>query len=244
MSYHRFANLRGIFQSDLNKKLIEGVISRDFCDLECNCNKLSKVDRKCIFGGDCKKSCVVYKVTCRECDEFYISNTQQKMKNHQGQHLNDVKKLVLRGESLDSFADHFLRHCMVGVKLTNEQLRRIMKYQILWQVNPISCMKTFRKLNCALCMQERAEILRAYQQEKTKLINSKMEIFGACHHKMKFHRFLKENRMVKSTSTDDGVCQKRVYGGGKSKESTSRPVRTCHLESKVTICIPVHTVPV
>ena len=30
------------------------------------------------------------------------------MKNHQGQHLNDVKKLVLRGESLDSFADHFL----------------------------------------------------------------------------------------------------------------------------------------
>ena len=51
---------------------------------------------------------MVYKVTCRECDEFYIGNTQQKMKNHQGQHLNDVKKLVLIGESLDSFADHFL----------------------------------------------------------------------------------------------------------------------------------------
>ena len=108
ISYHRFANLRGIFQSNLNKKLIEGVISRDFCDLECNCNKLSKVDGRCIFGDDCRKSCVVYKVTCRECDEFYISNTQQKMKNCQGQHLNDVKKLVLRGESLDSFADHFL----------------------------------------------------------------------------------------------------------------------------------------
>ena len=50
ISYHRFANLRGIFQSNLNKKLIEGVISRDFCDLECNCNKLSKVDGRCIFG--------------------------------------------------------------------------------------------------------------------------------------------------------------------------------------------------
>ena len=46
-----------------------------------------------------------------------------------------------------------------------------MKYQILWQANPISCMKTFGKLNCALCMRERVEILRAYyQQEKTKLI--------------------------------------------------------------------------
>ena len=32
---------------------------------------------------------------------FYIGNTQQKMKNCQGQHLNDIKKLVLRGESLD-----------------------------------------------------------------------------------------------------------------------------------------------
>ena len=54
--------------------------------------------------------------------------------------------------SLDSFADHFLRHCTVGMKPMNEQLRRILKYQILWQANPISCMKTFGKLNCAFCM--------------------------------------------------------------------------------------------
>ena len=86
------------------------------------------------------------------------------------------------------------------------------------------------------------EVLKCHQQEKTKLINSKIEIFGACHHKTKFHRFLKENRMVKNTSTDDGICQKRVYGGGKSKESTSQLVCTCHLEGKVTICILVHTV--
>ena len=48
--------------------------------------------------------------------------------------------------------------------------------------------------------------------------------------------------MVKNTSTDDGICQKRVYGGGKSKESTSQLVCTCHLEGEVTVCIPVHTV--
>ena len=102
---------------------------------------------------------------------------------------------------------------MVGVKPMNEQLRRIMKYQILWQANPISCMKTFGKLNCTLCMQERVEILQAHQQEKTKLINSKMEIFGACHHKTKFHRFLKENRMLNSTSTDDGVYARKESMG-------------------------------
>ena len=48
----------------------------------------------------------------------------------------------------------------------NEQLRRIMKYQILWEVNPISCMKTFRKLNCALCMRERVEILELINKKK------------------------------------------------------------------------------
>ena len=118
-----------------------------------------------------------------------------------------------------------------------------MKYQILWQANPISCMKTFGKLNCTLCMRERVEILQAYQQEKTKLINSKMEIFGACHHKTTFHRFLKENRTVKSSSTDDGICQKRVYGGGKSRVHPGRRALV-HLEGEVTVCVPVHTVPV
>jgi hypothetical protein len=238
MSYHRFTNLRGIFQSDLMKKLIEGIVSRDFQDLKCNCNKLSKVDGKCVYGGNCRKPCVVYKVTCRECEEFYIGNMQQKMKNHQGQHLNDVRKLVLKGESSDSFADHFCRHCEDDVRPSNDKLRRLMKFQILWQGNPISCMKTFGKLNCALCMRERVEILRAHQQEKDKLINSNKEIFGACRHKTKFHRFLRENRTVKPTSTDDGVSQKRVPGGGKCEVFSPRPARTCHLGDEVTICLP------
>jgi hypothetical protein len=99
-------------------------------------------------------------------------------------------------------------------------------------------MKTFRKLNCALCMHERVEIIWAFKQEKDKIVNIKSEIFGACHHKTKFHKFLRENRMVKCTSTDDGICQKRVPGGGKSEESTPCLVHTCHLEGEVTVCLP------
>jgi hypothetical protein len=248
MSYHRFTNLRGIFQGDLNKKLMEGIISRDFQDLACNCNKVTKIDGECIYGGDCRKSCVVYKVTCkipRCCKQFYIGNTQQKMKNRQGQHLQDVKRLVRTGEASDSFARHFAKHVMEGeVKPTNGDLRKIMKYEILWQANPISAMKTFGKLNCALCMRERVEILRAHQQDELSLINCNLEIFGACRHKTKFHRFLKEAGPVKSTSTDDGVSQKRVPGGRKNEASIFQPrqARTCHLEGKVTVCVPVRTV--
>ena len=42
MLYHRFSNLRNIFQGDLNWKLMDGVISHYFMDLPCNCNSMRK----------------------------------------------------------------------------------------------------------------------------------------------------------------------------------------------------------
>ena len=161
MSYHRFSNLRDIFQGNLNQKLMEGILSHNFMDLPCNCNKTMKLHGQCVYNGDCRKMCVIYKVTCRICDNFYIGNTQQKMKNWQGQHLDDVKKLVMKEICSDSFAAHFAGHCTLGVKPSNKELREMMKYQIIWQGNPISCMKTFGKLDCLLCMRERIEILKA-----------------------------------------------------------------------------------
>jgi hypothetical protein len=71
MSYHKFSNLREIFQGDLNRKLMDGIISWDFMDQPCNCNSASKIDGKCAYNGECRKMCVVYKATCRVCDESY-----------------------------------------------------------------------------------------------------------------------------------------------------------------------------
>ena len=72
-----------------------------------------------------------YKVTCRKCECFYIGNMQHKMKNWQRQHLDDVKKLIMRGKHSDSFAAHFVGHCTSGVKPSNKELREMMKYQII-----------------------------------------------------------------------------------------------------------------
>ena len=112
----------------------------------------------------------------------------------------------------DAFAWHFANHCMKGAKQANKELRKMMKYQITWQGNAISWMKSFGKLNCSLCMRETIEILQAQQQEEYHLINCSSKKFDVCRHKMKFHRFLKEYKAMKSTctSTDEGDKPERV----------------------------------
>jgi hypothetical protein len=83
-------------------------------------------------------------------------------------------------------------------------------------------------------MQERIEILRTICQEEWKIINHCNEIYGACQHKTRFHRFLKEHTNVKNTSTDDGVKPENVYKyddpdglsvSDGSQESSPRPAR-------------------
>ena len=64
MSYHKFTNLSEQLSGNLTGKLMKDVVSVDFMDRECNCNKASMVDGKCIFGGNCRKSIVIYKCEC------------------------------------------------------------------------------------------------------------------------------------------------------------------------------------
>jgi hypothetical protein len=58
-----------------------------------------KIDGKCAYNGECRKMCVVYKATCKICNQPYIGQTQQKLKDCMGQYLNDVKKLVTKAQS-------------------------------------------------------------------------------------------------------------------------------------------------
>lgn len=79
MSYHKFANLRKIFSGDLTgMKVIKSI--EDIMDRVCNCNKDLKIDGECIFGGNRRKSEVIYKYECKVCGAFYIGNTQNHVK--------------------------------------------------------------------------------------------------------------------------------------------------------------------
>ena len=188
-----------------------GIESKEFKEESCNCTKKLKINGVCSFGGFCRKKCIVYKDTCKICDEYYIGNTSQTHKTRFGQHCDDVRNLVRLERKADSFARHFAAHVKEGpVGDTRGELRKVVDHEVLWEGNPISCVKSFGKLNCKLCMRERMEILKASREDKENLINSCHEIYGACRHKAKFHRFIKNGNVTNNTNTDDGGKPERV----------------------------------
>ena len=72
-------------------------------------------------------------------------------------------------------------------------MRDLVEVKVIWRGNPISCVKSYGKLNCQLCMNERIAILNNIRKGKrlnqNLSINSNSEIYGACRHRPKFHRF-------------------------------------------------------
>jgi hypothetical protein len=203
MSYHRFTNLREIFQGDLSKKLTLNVASQDFETLSCNCRL--GISKACGYNNMCRKSIVVYKVECKASSKVYIGNTQQHFKKRMQQHFNDVKKLLQHGIKSDSYAKHFASQFSNLDNLTPEIQRNSIVCKVLWQGNPINVVKTFGTPNCALCNKERLEILKQSRKDPNSLINSCNEIYGACRHNSKFHRYIS-----RTPSTDESNKDERV----------------------------------
>ena len=63
----------------------------------------------------------------------------------------------------------------------------------------------FKTPNCSLCTKERIAILRASKENPNTLINSSTEIFGACRHKSKFHRFIRKDSPALMSQQDERV---------------------------------------
>ena len=155
---------------------------------------------------------VVYKDTCKCCGKFYIGNKQQHLKDCINQHCDDVRRLVNYDKASDSFAKHFAQHFNAkrldndesDVKISKTDVRKMVTSEILWQGKAIPTVKTFGKMECRLCMQERLFIYKAMKEDKINnqrlLINSGAELYGACRHKTKFHRLIKSDK----TCTDEG----------------------------------------
>ena len=93
-------------------------------------------------------------------------------------------------------------------KASNSMVRAMVKMKIIWKGNIISCMKSFNKRTCKLCMKERMLILEGMEENPKKLINTRAEIYGGCKHKTAFHRFKNIYTPVEQSSTDDGISQK------------------------------------
>ena len=63
----------------------------------------------CAYRSECCIWCVVYKVTCKFCGDFYIWNTKNTLKIME-QHFQDVDQTFTNDKNLEYFAAHFAKH--------------------------------------------------------------------------------------------------------------------------------------
>lgn len=76
------------------------------------------------------------------------------------QHFSEVRNLVNKIKTSDSFAKQFAFHCPTNDKISTKNVQAKIHMGVLWKGNPISC-SNFFKLNCSLCIKERLLFLRA-----------------------------------------------------------------------------------
>jgi len=202
MSYHRFSNMRELFQGDLNKKLNRNIISKDFQNLPCNCRN----KQACPYSGKCRYPIVVYQATCLKTNKRYIGNTQQHVKTRMQGHVQDVKNLFINDKSSDSFASHFA--ALVPKETAKKNVKDFVKIKvdILWQGDPLSCLQTFGTRACKLCSKERYAIIKLTRGTPRLAINKCNEVHGACRHRPRFHRF--DHSENANSSTDESTRTK------------------------------------
>ena len=109
MYYHRFPNLGELIQWDLVSKPRKGLAPKYFVSRERNCKPTMKVHVRCAYKGECRRCCVVYKVTPKCYGDFYVGNIQNVLKKRMEQNSQDVSQKVMHNKNLDSFANHFAK---------------------------------------------------------------------------------------------------------------------------------------
>ena len=107
------------------------------------------------------------------------------------QHHADASWLRLRGLASDSFAEHTVSHLPPRISPTAAAMAERWQYEIVWRGDPIKTMTSFGTLECRLCMREKITILNASWDSPERMLNKQREIYGACHHKAKFHALTK-----------------------------------------------------
>ncbi len=90
-------------RGDLSMKITDGVESMDCKVQNCNCRD-PRGTGKCQYGGVCRVTIVIYKITCKMTNKIYVGNTQQNFKTRMASHFQDVKKLMEKGFHSDSYA--------------------------------------------------------------------------------------------------------------------------------------------
>ena len=179
-------------------------------------------NKKFIFDGLCRQYYIVYELICKITGKSYIDKTQRYLKERTLEHVAEVWSVISAGRenqgenwrgsggyaSADSFAKNFVHLCR-DWKNSNEVrafMKENLKTKIIWQGDPIQCMKTSRTMQCKLCMKERREILARFDKDRNSIINDNSDIFSSCKCKSSFHKFF---RTVTTSGTEDAFIAEK-----------------------------------
>ena len=128
------------------------------------------MENGCIYDGKCRLSIVVYEAKCKCCGKVYIDYTQQKLKTCVNQHFSDTRRVMNCEIQTDSFAKKFAMHCEDKIedgsmdRERTSDIRDLVEIKVLRKGNSITCNKSFGKLNCLLCINERIAILKKHEK--------------------------------------------------------------------------------
>ena len=104
------------------------------------------------------EKCLIYELKLSIRDAIDIGNTQHTFSKIMDGDLSDVQRLLKNGQKSESFAVHFEQHFKSTTSCTD--LRKCMLFKVIRKLNLIGAMKTFKKPNYNLCMEEYLKILK------------------------------------------------------------------------------------
>ena len=68
-------------------------------------------------------------------------------------------------------------------------MKKLVRHEVLWEGNPLSCVKTYGTKQCTLCAEEKYAIWSETGRNFKYCLNKRKEIFSKCAHNVYFHHF-------------------------------------------------------
>ena len=100
MIHKRHQNLKEMLLGDIATKVTSGIVEAGYAKKTkkklCNCRSLNKVNGRCLYNENCELRCVIYKITCKCCEDFYIGKTQRELKSRCQEHYQDTGKFLAK----------------------------------------------------------------------------------------------------------------------------------------------------
>lgn len=84
MIYKRHMNVKEMLLGDITKKIMRGIDDAEYIKKiqrgKCTCRSTHKHDGECLYKEECETKAVIYKISCKCCNSFYIGKTSRSLK--------------------------------------------------------------------------------------------------------------------------------------------------------------------